>query len=211
MQYMLASGVGRIDDSLLPVRPAACDDAESEAAGENDVDDLFEHVTEYKKARDAVIKMYPDSELRMFDAADRPSRGIRETARIRATIDILTQAHDMHMPECSRKSECRCHALADVSQRADRAKFHVDGSVPTLTTGSRIFSYKLRRMLTSEELLLSMGYSKKANLTPFAATAKRTLVGNGYCVPVCALAVAAVATVAGHVTAIKSRDAGDRV
>ena len=89
--------------------------------------------------------------------------------------------------------------MADVSQRADRVNWRVDGSIPTLTTRSRIFSYKLRRFLAPSELALSMGYGPKCSLAPFTHTAAQTLVGNGYCVPVCALAVAAAASLVGSV------------
>ena len=44
-----------------------------------------------------------------------------------------------------------------------------------------------------------MGYGRKCSLAPFSPTVAQTLVGNGYCVPVCALAVAAAASVVGSV------------
>jgi len=197
-EYKQLCGPPSIDDFVLPPSQATC--SLSDGEGDNDMDALYDYVAAFKRSRDVLAKMYPDVPIAMLDAADRPSRALpQESARIRATVDILTIVNDLHVPGCSRKTDCQCHPVADVSQRADRAKFHVDGTIPTLTTGSKIFSYKLRRMLLPEELLHSMGYSKKSNLTPFPATSKRCLVGNGYCVPVCALAVAAAATVTGHV------------
>ena len=44
-----------------------------------------------------------------------------------------------------------------------------------------------------------MGYDKKGTLAPFCPTTARALVGNGYCVPICAIAVAADASVVGTV------------
>ena len=164
------------------------------------VDALFEYVPEYKKARDVLLTVFPEKDMPMVDTKDRPSASVpTEKARVRATIDILIHIHKMHTTDCSGSPGCRCHPLADVSQRADRAKWHVDGSIPTLTTGSKIFSYKLRRLLTPLELLRSMGYDKKCSLVPFPATTARTMVGNGYCVPVCAMAVAAAASVVGRI------------
>ena len=49
-----------------------------------------------------------------------------------------------------------------------------------------------------------MGYGPKCILAPFAATTAQTLVGNGYCVPVCAMAVAVVASVVGSVAQKKT-------
>ena len=195
-EYQQTCGTPRIEDSVL--QDVTLQDSDVE--GDRDVDAHFDYVEAYRKAKAALSKIYPDAIFSLMDAADRPSRALpQETARIRATVDILSCVNGMHVPGCARKNGCQCHPVADVSQRADRAKFHVDGTIPTLTTGSRIFSYKLRRMLLPEELLHSMGYSKRTNFTPFPCTSKRTLVGNGYCVPVCAVAVAAVATVTGHV------------
>jgi len=57
----------------------------------------------------------------------------------------------------------------------------------------------MRRFIAPPELALSMGYGRKCSLAPFSPTVAQTLVGNGYCVPVCALAVAAAASVVGIV------------
>ena len=175
------------------------DDADASVASDG-VDKILEYVSEYKKARDVLRKVFPDQELPMLDKKDRPSESVpTESARVRATIDILVHVNKMHASACAGARGCDCHPLADVSQRADRAKWHVDGSIPTLTTQSRLFSYKLRRFLTSRELYTSMGYDKKCSLAPFAATTAKTMIGNGYCVPICAVAVAAAASVVGSV------------
>ena len=118
---------------------------------------------------------------------------------MRAKIDAVGQTMHMHTPTCPKTPGCSCHPLADVSQRADRVSWHVDGSIPTLTTRSRLFSYKLRRFIAPTELAQSMGYGPRCSLVPFSSTVASALVGNGYCVPVCALAVAAAASVVGGI------------
>ena len=67
-----------------------------------------------------------------------------------------------------------------------------------LTTGSLIFSYKMKRFVQPTELLKSMGYGS-VNLAPLPKSAQRRVAGNGYAVPVCATAVAAIATVVGRI------------
>ena len=173
----------------------------AEAAGSEDAE--FEYLAEYTKVRDILRDAFPEKEILPLPKAsktDRPSDSIpEESARNRATIDAVAHINKMHTPTCSGSPGCPCHPLADVSQRADRINWRVDGSIPTLTTRSRIFSYKLRRFITPSELAMSMGYGPKCSLAPFTPTAAQTLVGNGYCVPVCALAVAAAASVVGSV------------
>ena len=103
----------------------------------------------------------------------------------------------MHQEDCS-GTPCSCHPLADVPQRADRATFHNDGHIPTLVCKSWLFSFTLKRFLSVGELHASMGYGKII-VAPCSKTAARDLLGNGYAVPVCAVAVAAAATVVGRV------------
>ena len=101
--------------------------------------------------------------------ADRPSDSVpAESPKMRARIDALAQINPMHTTICPKTLGCSCHPLADVSQRADRAGWRVDGSVPTLTTRSRLFSYKLRRFIAPSELALSMGYTPRCCLVPFS-------------------------------------------
>ena len=130
--------------------------------------------------------------------ADRTSDSApAESAKMRARIDVAALNNKMHTETCPRTGGCSCHPLADVSQRVDRVNWRVDGSIPTLTTRSRLFSYKLRRFIAPTELALSMGYGPRCSFVPFSTSAASELLGNGYCVPVCSLAVAAVATVVG--------------
>ena len=132
--------------------------------------------------------------------AGRPSDSVpAETAKVRAKIDALAHFHPMHVEGCAETSGCGCHPLADISQCVERAQWHVDGSIPTLTTRTRLFSYKFRRFIAPSELAASMGYRPRCSLAPFSPTGAATLVGNGYCVPVCALALAAAASVVGSV------------
>ena len=201
--YAAKREVDKIDDFL---DAGACGAAAgenavgAEAAGSEDTE--CEYLAEYAKIRKLVRTAYPATQVPVPTSfrKDRPSDSVpAETPRMRATIDIVASFHEMHTAACPRSPGCSCHPLADVSQRADRVIWRIDGSIPTLTTRSRIFSYKLRRFLAPSELALSMGYGPKCSLAPFTHTTAQTLVGNGYCVPVCALAVAAAASLVGSV------------
>ena len=164
-----------------------------------------EYIREYVAVRKILRAAHPDSEelaLPPAPGADRPSDSVpAESPKMRAKLDAVARLNrkKMHTPTCPKTLGCSCHPLADVSQRADRVNWRVDGSVPTLTTKSRVFSYKLRRFLAPSELALAMGYRPRCSLVPFSSSVAAALVGNGYCVPVCALAVAAAASVVGSV------------
>ena len=41
-----------------------------------------------------------------------------------------------------------CHPIADVGQSSNRGKIHVTGTVPCVTTSSKLFSYKMGRLLS---------------------------------------------------------------
>jgi hypothetical protein len=71
--------------------------------------------------------------------------------------------------------------------------------LPTLCTGSLIFSYKLGRFLGAKDLAVSMGMPRDdLNLTLVSEAAGRKIVGNGYVVPLAAIACAAVCMLTGH-------------
>ena len=198
--YAALREIDRIDDFLDAGAHGAAAVGE-EAADSEDAE--FEYLSEYAKVRGILRGAVPEKEhsvpLPTVSRTDRPSESVpAESARIRATIDIVAHINKKHISTCC-GAPCACHPLADVSQRIDRVQWRVDGSIPTLTTRSRIFSNKLRRFITPSELALSMGNGPKCSVAPFTATTTQTLVGNGYCVPVCALAVAAAASVVGRV------------
>jgi hypothetical protein len=181
------------DDDLNKLNPTAVSHI-SET-----LDKHIEYCIEYRKAMHTLATKFPDSLASLLSEDQRPSKTIPDaTARIRATVDALSAVYPMHMAGCLRATTCRCHPLADVSQRADRAAFRLDGWVPTLMTGSRIFSYKLGSFIDPVTLAHSMGYTS-ANLLAVAPSAGRSLVGNGYAVPVCACAVVAAGVVTGHI------------
>jgi hypothetical protein len=163
------------------------------------LDKHIEYCTEFKKAMELLAIKFPDLSASLMPEDQRPSKAIpTETARVRATVDALSAVHPMHMPGCVRDATCRCHPLADVSQRADRASFRVDGWVPTLLAASHVFSYKMNAFISPHTLANSMGYTT-ANLLVVGPYTGRSLVGNGYALPVCACAVAAAGVVTGHI------------
>jgi len=209
-EYAALGDVDKIDDFL---DAGACGVAAAGADADK-IDDFleagsadaeFDYLVEYTKVRGILLRKFPEEGKKvplptLGSKTDRFSDSVpAESARIRATIDAVAKMYAMHTPACLRSPDCSCHPLADISQRADRVSWRVDGSIHTLTTRSRIFSYKMRRFIAPPELALSMGYGRKCSLAPFSPTVAQTLVGNGYCVPVCALAVAAAASVVGIV------------
>jgi site-specific DNA-cytosine methylase len=186
----------RDDDELEKLNPTTSDPSDT-------LDKHIEYCIELNKAVRTLANKFPDSLASLIPEDQRPSKSIPEaTARIRATVDALSAVYPMHMAGCRSDTTCRCHPLADVSQRADRAAFRVDGWVPTLMTGSRIFSYKLGAWITQHTLAHSMGYTT-ANLSAVGPSAGRSLVGNGYAVPVCACAVVTAGVVTGHIIGCK--------
>ena len=102
------------------------------------------------------------------------------------------------------------HPVADVSQALDRVVLKVDGMLPTLHTNSLIFSYKLFTFLDGLDLFASMGYPRSANMSWLSASSQRSLAGNGYVVPVCACAMAAVCCFTGHLVKTVKKDHGRR-
>ena len=90
-------------------------------------------------------------------------------------------------------------AKVDASQNVERHAYRTDGTVPTLCTGSHIFSYKLGKFLSAKDLAVSMGMPREnLNLTMVSEVAARKIVGNGYVVPLAAIACAAVCVQTGH-------------
>lgn len=198
----VAGPMAKIDDSLTDTSGDVLSDDGDDSPGQSDdmLSDTANYIVEYVKARDHMKTAFPEVKFPLLSKDARPSAHVpRKTSnRVKATIDVLSLAHGMHVPGCSNHDGCQCHPLADVSQRPDRCHFKTDGSVPTLTTGSLIFSYKMKRFVQPTELLKSMGYGS-VNLAPLAKSAQRRVAGNAFAVPVCATAVAAIATVVGRI------------
>ena len=203
IEYGALREVDKIDDFLDASAWGAVDTRAVEPGAAKNEDAETEYISEYAAARKILRAAHPDSELALPPApgADRPSDSVpAESPKMRAKIDAAARLNlkKMHTPTCPKTLGCSCHPLADVSQRVDRVNWRVDGSIPTVTTRSRVFSYKLRRFLAPSELAQAMGYPR-CSMVPFSSSAAAALVGNGYCVPVCALAVAAAASVVGSV------------
>ena len=181
--------------------------SDDEPVKENcDGETLDEHIsycTEFKKACNHLRKKkYPDLEAVLMPPETRPSKDVVGTPRLRATLDVSLVIRK-HVEGCS-GSGCRCHPLADISQRPDRASTKTDGTLPTLMTSSQVFSYQTGQFVSPRELVTSMGY-KPANITFMTPSAARTLVGNGYVVQVCECAVAAACLVTGHVKDVRGK------
>ena len=205
IEYAALREIDKIDDFLDASAWGAVDTRAVDPGAAKSEDAETEYISEYAAVRKILRAANPDCEelgLPPAPGEDRPSDSVpAESPKMRAKVDAAARFNlkKMHTPTCPKTLGCSCHPLADVSQRVDRVNWRVDGSIPTLTTRSRVFSYKLRRFLAPSELALAMGYSPRCSLVPFSSTVAAALVGNGYCVPVCALAVAAAASVVGSV------------
>ena len=206
--YKEAGGMSRIDD-YVTVRTHGqvvgdADDAEVVGEDAEDADgDLGAHIeycNEFKKAVDGLRKKTPSLKAALLPESARPSRNVPSaTSRVKATIDAQYLVQQQHVDNCSKKTgECFCHAVADVSKSSDRIPSKNDGTVPTLTTRSLVHSYKLGAMIHPQDLANSMGYTS-INMAPFPLSAAARMTGNGYMVPVCTCALAAVCIATGHI------------
>ena len=121
----------------------------------------------------------------------RPSVGLDAAPGVRARIDVMS----VILADVLEGK----HPLADVSQSMDRVSWRTDGTVPTLTTNSIIFSFTLGKFIHPMDLARSMGLPADLNLSFLTVSQQRKIVGNGYIVPLAALAVAAVCKETGHI------------
>ena len=197
--YKEAGGMSYIDDyvTVRTTGPVAVDDAPASDA-EADLGTHIQYCQEFQKAVDGLRKKTPSLKATLLPEDSRPSRNVpHATSRTKAIIDAHYLVQQQHVDGCSR-ADCRCHAVADVSKSIDRVPSKNDGTVPTLTTGSLVYSYKLGAFLDPQDLANSMGY-KSINMAPFSSSAAARMAGNGYLVPVCTCALTAVCIATGHV------------
>ena len=146
------------------------------------------------------------SDLVLPPDVERPSVSASTTARQKATIDVAEPIVKRKLAEFVKLggAESDAHPVADISCSIDRLPVHVDGTLPTLTTGACIWSYKTRNFLHPQDLFASMAYPRSAHLDFMSLSAQRKLVGNGYVVSVSACAMAAICSFTGHL--VKTRD-----
>ncbi len=165
------------------------------------MDDHIEYLAELSKCMKTAKAAYElaDTDLQLPLEAQRPSAKLQASARVRATIDVGS----LLVGQRARKfladggQEAQLHGIADVNCSIERLPITVDGTIPTLTTSSALFSYKLLAFIHPEDLMASMGYPRVA-LNYMTPSSQRSCAGNGYIVSVSACALAAVATFTGH-------------
>ena len=204
-------GVYHLDTFLNAEQAGAQMDSVDEDAV---VDDKIAYLQELSKALSARrASKAPASELKLPPEAERPSVSAVTTARMKAIIDVAQPMAKRKLEEFVKSGgdESAAHPLADVSCSIERLPIHVDGTLPTLTTGATIWSYKKSSFLEPQDLFASMGYPRSAHLDFLSLAARRKLVGNGYVVSVSACAMAAICSFTGHlVKAADDKSADDK-
>ena len=198
--YGNAGPAGHIDDFLTETLKLAAAVPHTSQLRPETLEEHSQYCAELSKSFDSLRQKRPELKDVLLPSDQRPSKRVRLTAshRVQATIDAVAVIENEHTTGCRVDVGCRCHLLADVSQRADRVRARCDGAVPTLMTNSAVFSYKHGIMIHPRDFVASMGYPSP-NMTFVPMSAARTLAGNGYLVPVCACALVALFTATGHV------------
>ena len=164
------------------------DDNVPVGSGKSEVDDVQEQI-DYNRAlkkamEDAVRCGVWATCCKLPPLASRPSRKVLAPPGVRARIDVMSVI--LGAPQAGK------HPVADVSQSIDRLPWRTDGIVPTLTTHSMLFSFKLGKFIHPKDLALSMGIPASLNMNFLTVSQQWKIVGNGYIVPLAALACAAV-------------------
>ena len=173
--------------------PVSSDDGD-DASDVDSVQEQIDYNLALKKAMaDSVrCELWPKG-MKLPPLASRPSREVIAPPGVRARIDVLSVILGEHNQDAGK------HLVADVSQSMDRMPWRTDGTVPTLTTHSILFSFKLGKFIHPKDLALSMGIPASLNMNFLTVSQQRKIVGNGYIVPLAALACAAVCKATGHI------------
>jgi hypothetical protein len=119
---------------------------------------------------------------------------------IRANIDVYFDIITKMV--ASRAGSSDFYPLADVSQTVSRGRTNVDGTVPTLTTSSRIFDYAAGRFWTPSELLAAHGFQVGINVGGLTWSETTALAGNGMILPVVGSIIAAILVALGFYTEV---------
>lgn len=164
-------------------------DASDIGGGKSEVDHVQDEI-DYHHALKKALQDAQDNEVWPEDGklpapSVRPSQRVSAPPGVRARIDVMSVVLGKFLGDGK-------HPLADVSQSIDRLPWCTDGTLPTLTTNSMIFSFKLGKFIHPRVLARSMGVSDSFNMSFLTVSQQRKIVGNGYIVPLAAMAAAAV-------------------
>jgi hypothetical protein len=150
-----------------------------------------------KAFQGAVAAKRLPADWRMTPLIHRPSVTHDLTAQppfIRANIDVYG---DVVNHIASRGGASHPYRLADVSQTVGRGRATVDGTVPTLTTSSRIFDYEAGRFWTPSELMAAHGFHVGVNTGGLTWSDVTALAGNGMILPCVGSIIAAILAALG--------------
>ena len=168
------------------------------SVGADELIDDISYAQELKKNMDRALEfgVWPTGK-KLKPAAERASSYAIKTLTpsTRARIDVF-DAIVNSLPQVIDGSAT--HVLADVSQSVDRKPYRTDGMLPTLVTGSQIWSYTRMCLLSTEDLAASMGLPRTLRLDIVGEVAARKIIGNSYAVPLSAMALVAVCSSTGH-------------
>ena len=132
-----------------------------------------------------------------------------QPARVRVVADILRVVADILSVVTAAAVANKygdappswAHPLADVSQSATRAAWRIDGLIPTVCTSTRLYSFKLCKFICCKDVVVSMGYPESVPFTCnlFSEAQQRVMTGNGYIVPLAAIALSPILLRTGHI------------
>ena len=124
------------------------------------------------------------------------------TPRIRATIDVLAViiAHETRKKgEQLGDRSLVLHPIGDPSQSVDRKAYRCDGMLSAVISKTSFYSFREHKWLSLKDVAAVMGLPRKSNFSFLSTSGMRTLIGNGYIMPLAAAALLPVLEATGHI------------
>ena len=148
----------------------AADASESQSLNDNQayfqaLSKAWQQAVDYKKVD-------PKAHLPPLHLRASAQAGPGLTAREKAGLDLCE-----HMCRAKFQQEGMANAVADISQSTYRANLHGNGSLPTITTSSKVYVFAENRVMDPIELMRAHGFFHYSFLG-LRATQATSLVGN---------------------------------
>lgn len=120
-----------------------------------------------------------------LDPKDRPYSGNRPAGWYPHATEKMVQQLDIIYSVAEKQGLDFNFLLADLSQQVSRGAWRDDGNIPTLTTGSLLYSFSQHRPFIGEECLRLNGFPiEQLNLDAHTEAERIFLAGNAMSVPV---------------------------